>query len=84
MGSRSNFMEKSIRASDDHVFLTWHDIEFLVPSNVKPNETERSLSYLLAIGQGDRKTLLDKHQDNVSNLDSPKTENTPNRYTENS
>lgn len=43
-------MEKSIRASSDHVFLTWHDIEFLVPSNVKPNETERSMSNLMAMG----------------------------------
>lgn len=54
--SNSKFIEKSLMASRDHVFLTWHDIYFTVPNS---SQTKRESETFDATA--DRESLVDKH-----------------------
>lgn len=57
----SGYLEKSMLASRDHVFLSWHDIEFVVPakkeirSNAPKNAKEAA-----------RVKWIEKHQERAS------------------
>ena len=42
---------KSVMASKDHVYLTWHDVKFTVPNKAKPVKEKSA-----------RQQLVDRHQ----------------------
>ena len=49
----TNLMERSLLASRDHVFLTWHDINFVVPRKVGDTSN---------VVEDERAELLEKHR----------------------
>ena len=52
---QSKYTDKSLMANKDHVFLTWHDINFIVPK--KKDQKHEDLLHI----DDERISLIKKH-----------------------